>query len=345
MANSTKLGLEITGDNTGAIKALKGVESELGKVDAKTKDTAKSSSGLSTALKGVALGAGLKVAIGEYEDAEKVARQTEAAIKSTGNAAEISAKQQNDMADSLSKIAAVDDEVISGGANLLRTFTSIKGEAFEPTLQAALDLSAVLGTDLNSNVQLLGKALQDPEKGLARLTRAGVGFTDQQKEQIKALQESGDMLGAQKVILAEVEKKFGGQAAAAATSSDRMKVALGNAAEAAGGVLAPAFETAAKATVALAGGLEHLPKPMQQTVLIGTAAALLGPRLKESFDKVKGGLVGAEGGATKFGTALGALAVVGAALSIKEMADEANKFTFSAEKAAQAIPAQEPPTS
>lgn len=212
VANSTKLGLEITGDNSGAIKALKGVESELGKLDDKAQKSTKSSSGLSSALKGVALGAGLKVAIGEYEDAEKVARQTEAAIKSTGNAAQVSAKQQNDMADSLSKIAAVDDEVISGGANLLRTFTNVRGEAFEPTLQAALDLSAVLGTDLNANVTLLGKALQDPEKGLSRLTRAGVEFTDQQKEQIKTLQESGDVLGAQNVILAEVQKEFGGQA-------------------------------------------------------------------------------------------------------------------------------------
>src|SRR5574338_1231053 len=106
------------------------------------------------------------------------------------------------MVDSLSKLAAVDDEVVASGANLLRTFTSIKGEAFEPTLAAALDMSAVLGTDLPSNVQLLGKALNDPTAGLTRLTRAGVVFTAQQKEQIKTLQASGDTLGAQKVILA-----------------------------------------------------------------------------------------------------------------------------------------------
>jgi hypothetical protein len=32
-----------------------------------------------------------------------------------------------------------------------------------------------------------------------------VTFTEQQKEQIKALQESGDMMGAQKIVLAELE--------------------------------------------------------------------------------------------------------------------------------------------
>jgi hypothetical protein len=50
--------------------------------------------------------------------------------------------------------------------------------------------------------------------GVTALTKVGVSFTAQQKEQIKALVESGDLMGAQKIILAELTKEFGGSAAA-----------------------------------------------------------------------------------------------------------------------------------
>jgi hypothetical protein len=50
----------------------------------------------------------------------------------------------------------------------------------------------------------------------------GVSFTDQQKEQIKTMQEAGDMAGAQGVILAELNKEFGGSALAAAQADGGM---------------------------------------------------------------------------------------------------------------------------
>ncbi|MES2155937.1 MAG: hypothetical protein V4510_12455, partial [bacterium] len=60
----------------------------------------------------------------------------------------------------------------------------------------------------------VGKALNDPTKGLTALSRVGILFTDQQKKQIKALQKSGDLLGAQKIILKELGTEFGGSFAA-----------------------------------------------------------------------------------------------------------------------------------
>jgi len=99
-----------------------------------------------------------------------------------------------------------------------------------------------MGTDLNSaNIQL-GKALNDPIAGISALTRVGVQFTDQQKDQIKTLVESGDVLGAQKIILGEVEKQFDGSAEAQATASAKMSVAWGNLQEKVGEKLLPVFE-------------------------------------------------------------------------------------------------------
>ena len=48
---------------------------------------------------------------------------------------------------------------------------------------------------------MVGKALNDPLKGLTALSRIGVQFTAQQQEQIKAMVEVGDVAGAQKIIL------------------------------------------------------------------------------------------------------------------------------------------------
>jgi hypothetical protein len=56
--------------------------------------------------------------------------------------------------------------------------------------------------------------LNDPIAGLSALSRAGIQFTDSQKETIKSLVEMGDTAGAQTIILQELEKQFGGSAEA-----------------------------------------------------------------------------------------------------------------------------------
>jgi hypothetical protein len=163
----------------------------------------------------------LKTGISEYAQSSKVAAQTNAVIKSTGKAANVSAKEVSDLAESLMKKSGVDDEAIASGENLLLTFTNIRNEAgkgndvFNQTTKAALDMSVALGTDVTNAAMQLGKALNDPVKGMTKLQRSGVTFTDAQKEQVKALQASGKTLEAQKIILAEVNKEFGGSAEAA----------------------------------------------------------------------------------------------------------------------------------
>jgi hypothetical protein len=57
--------------------------------------------------------------------------------------------------------------------------------------------------------------LNDPVKGVGALSRVGVQFTKQQKDQIKTLVESGHTLDAQKIILKELQTEFGGTADAA----------------------------------------------------------------------------------------------------------------------------------
>lgn len=145
---------------------------------------------------------------------EKLNAQTEAVIASTGSAAGRSISQINKLNASLEKLTGIEAEVIQEGQNMLLTFTNIKGDQFDAATEAALNLSVALGKDMQSSAMLVGKALNDPIAGLSALSRAGIQFTDSQKETIKSLVEMGDTAGAQTIILEELEKQFGGSAEA-----------------------------------------------------------------------------------------------------------------------------------
>jgi hypothetical protein len=134
----------------------------------------------------------------------------------------VTAGQIVDMAGALSHSTLFTDDAIQAHENLLLTFTNLKNgvgegnDIFTQATKVSLDLAQAMGTDASGGAIQLGKALNDPTAGISALTRVGVTFTDQQKKQIKTLQESGDLMGAQKIILAELNKEFGGSAEAAA---------------------------------------------------------------------------------------------------------------------------------
>ena len=142
--------------------------------------------------------------------------QVEAALNSMGPVAGKTSAQLQKAAEDLQHLSTFDDDDIlkSVTANML-TFGNIAGETFDRAQLAALNLSARLGQDLQSSAIQVGKALNDPVKGVAALSRVGVSFTAQQKAQIKAMAEAGEVAGAQAIILGELEKQFGGAAKAA----------------------------------------------------------------------------------------------------------------------------------
>jgi hypothetical protein len=187
-------------------------------------------------------------AVGEARESQKVSALTANVIKSTGGAAQVSAKQVGNLATAISNKTGVDDEAIQSASNLLLTFTNVRNEVgrgndvFNQATQAAADLGATMGKDPKSAAIQLGKALNDPTKGITALTRSGVSFTDQQKKQIASMQKSGDLMGAQKVILGEVNREFGGAAAASSTAGEKAAVAWGNLKEQIGTVLLPVLD-------------------------------------------------------------------------------------------------------
>lgn len=186
--------------------------------------------GLTLASTAIILNA--RAGVAALEQLEDANAQTAAAIESTGMAAGLTAGDIRRMSESFEDMNALfDDKVVQAGANVLLTFTNIRKEAFEPTMQAALDLSVRMKQDLGTSVLQLGKALNDPVKGLTALRRVGVQFTDQQEEQIKALVRDNDLLGAQRVILDELNKEFGGSFLAQGQTSRAKLAKFGDAVE------------------------------------------------------------------------------------------------------------------
>jgi cell wall-associated NlpC family hydrolase len=193
-----------------------------------------------------------KNAIGEAREAGRVTRQTEQVLRSTGAVAGVTSKHIAGLSAKLSELAGVDDEVIQHGANVLLTFKAVRNEVgsgndvFDQATKVALDMSAALsesgdaGADLQSSVTRIGKALQDPIRGISALTKVGVSFSQQQKDQIAQFVEQGNVAGAQKIILQELQSEYGGMAAASADSIGKAQVSWANFAEDVGGKVMPA---------------------------------------------------------------------------------------------------------
>ena len=239
------------------------VDADTGPFDKNLKaDVTKSATSVGGIIKGIlgaqvlAFGAraGVDFLSGAVEAAREsnaVAVQTAAVIKSTGGAANVTAKDIDKLSDSIARKTGIDDEQIAKASNLLLTFTGVRNEVgkgndiFNQATKIATDMGKALGTDASGSAIQLGKALNDPVKGITALTRVGVTFTDQQKKQIEGFVASGKAAEAQKVILAELSKEFGGSAEAQATAAGRLGVTIGNIKEDIGNKLIPVIDKAA----------------------------------------------------------------------------------------------------
>lgn len=208
---------------------------------------------------GMAIGAlAVKKMVAQQREAQRVGRITDAVLKSTGGAAKVSADQVGALADSISVKTGIDDEAIQSGENLLLTFTRVRNEVgkgndiFNQGTQIATDMSVALGQDMKSSVIQVGKALNDPVKGMTALRRVGVSFTQQQIDQVKALEASGKHLQAQKIVLGELKTEFGGTAAAAADPMQRLGVVINNVFESLGTIALPIVNAVANGLAAIA---------------------------------------------------------------------------------------------
>lgn len=160
-----------------------------------------------------------------YAEAEQASAQLDAVLQSTGNAAGVTKDQLLEQATALQSVTKFSDEAVQATQAMLLTFTNIKGGVMQDATKTALDMAQALGMDGAQAAMQLGKALNDPATGMTKLMRVGVTFSKQQQEQIEKMVAAGDAAGAQKLMLEELNKEFGGSAAAAgATYAGQLEI-------------------------------------------------------------------------------------------------------------------------
>lgn len=150
------------------------------------------------------------------KDAANASGQVQAALTSMGGASGKTLEELQALSLELRGLSTFDDDDImtKSTANLL-TFGNVAGATFDRASKAILDVSARLGNDLQASTMLVGKALNDPIRGLTQLRRVGIQFTDEQAKMVEGFMKTNRIVDAQAVLLGELEKQFGGAAKAA----------------------------------------------------------------------------------------------------------------------------------
>lgn len=156
------------------------------------------------------------------QEQQQVMSQLNAVLTSTGHAAGMSANDIEDLAKHISNTTPIENDSALAAENMLLTFTNIKKTQFGGATQAVVDMATAMNggatpaaDQLRQTAIQVGKALNDPIDGLTKLQKVGVTFTDDQKKQIQTMEAAGNMAGAQAVMVAELNREFGGSGAAA----------------------------------------------------------------------------------------------------------------------------------
>ncbi|WP_426036511.1 phage tail length tape measure family protein [Brevundimonas sp. DC300-4] len=249
--------------------------------------------GMTAAITAPLIAAGFAASKAATEAADAMG-QVEAALTSMGGASGRTKEQLAGLASGLMRQSLYDDDDIlrKVTANLL-TFGNVAGEQFDRAQQAAVDLATRMGTDLQSATLMVGRALNAPVKGLAALGRAGIQFTEAQKATIKSMVAAGNVAGAQSIMLAELERQFGGAAAAAQNTDpyDKIRDSLNDLSESMGAIINNRLKPLLDGVAALADRFNGLsPAAKMFAVAALAVAAALGPALV-----VVGAVVGALG--------------------------------------------------
>ena len=180
--------------------------------------------GITAVTKGLqALSKTVKESIKVWEDASAQQKKLGQTLKATGADAWTTTEELNAMADAYQKATNYSSDDITKMQTVLLGFKNVSQDTFQSASDAILDMAEVMGMDLVSATQTVGKALDDPINGLGSLSRQGFKFSEAEKELIQNLVEAGESAKAQKIILDELNTTYGGASKAGVKASTQLK--------------------------------------------------------------------------------------------------------------------------
>lgn len=193
-----------------------------------------------------AMVAEIYLAVGAAMEAEQVLARMEFVVGNVGERTGVTSTEVLAMADALSQVVPIDDEVITSAITMGLTFDGVNQDNIQPLIAAAADLATWTGKDLPSSMKSLALAISDPDKAMRLFRDANITLTDAQMETLQGFKDTGDTAGATAFILEQLKSKgiLGLAEAMGQTATGKMTIfqtSLGNLQEALGSGLLEAM--------------------------------------------------------------------------------------------------------
>lgn len=141
---------------------------------------------------------------------ERSLNQLNTVLNATKGVAGLTAEQLGKVADELHRSSTFDDTSIRSAEVILLRFRDIQADIFKDAIKLGPDLAAVLGTDLPAAVQVLGRALTGSSRDVRALREAGLSLSTTQEDLRARMKETGDVAGAQRLLIDELTKSIAG---------------------------------------------------------------------------------------------------------------------------------------
>lgn len=155
---------------------------------------------------------GIEQVIEATVELEKSENRLAGVFQATGGTVLLTLDELREGAEKLSNQTLFDDKVVRNAEAVLMTFGAVHGDVFQRAIALTADLASLFDGDMVSSTRALGRALEDPVRGMVILQRQGVILSASQKEQIKDLVEQGRLEEAQGKLLDDIAGKVGGLA-------------------------------------------------------------------------------------------------------------------------------------
>lgn len=252
----------VEANTEGAQESISGLTDQVEGLGGAGGSAATELTGLNTAMSGASIqGAAAAIGIGAvatagtaavlaFADAESTVAIATQVIENLGDSSGVTVEGLQALATNLQQTAGFSDEAVISAGTLIARFGTLNNrvgegnDIFDRTILLSADVATALGTDITSAAELLGKAVANPEAGVGRLARRFPQLTEAIQNNIVEMQQSGDLLGAQRLLLDTLAGSVDGVADAygqtLAGKIDIAKESIGEVAETIGGLLAPA---------------------------------------------------------------------------------------------------------
>lgn len=193
---------------------LNSAKSEVGEMG---REAAQAGAGFSDMQKAIGLAAGALAALGakqqfgalrdEQEQLQRNLLRTQALIEASGREAEVSAEQMHEQARQLALATLESTEGVMEAQQILLGYQNIGTEAFDRITERAADYAAVMQTSVVGATRQLARAFDDPAGSIDALSRV---FTSEQREMVRAMQETNGVAAAQEEMLRLLDDRVGG---------------------------------------------------------------------------------------------------------------------------------------